>query len=236
MKKETILINGCSTGLGLDTYKHLEKKYDVFGLSSNSTGKNIFFFNPLKNPKISIETENKLKKINFNHIIHCAGGGLGYREKNLSIEKLIELFNINFFSIFAINKLIINNKSKSKPLNIIMVSSIAAFEDKASIGYTVAKSTLLSYNKLLATNFIKEKVTSKLIVPGSFLSTNGSMRRLKKKNKNIFKRLQNKLPNKKFQKSSEIIDIINFLLDKRSNLLNGSYVSLNNLESKSFLI
>ena len=30
MKKETVLINGCSTGLGLDLFKSLDKRNTIF--------------------------------------------------------------------------------------------------------------------------------------------------------------------------------------------------------------
>ena len=34
-KKENILINGCSRGLGYDFLKNLRSKFNVYGLSSN---------------------------------------------------------------------------------------------------------------------------------------------------------------------------------------------------------
>ena len=71
-----------------------------------------------------------------------------------------------------------------------MIGSIAAFENKASIGYSAAKSVLLNYNKNLASNFIKENVICKLVIPGSFISTRGAMDRLKKGNNVIFKKIQ----------------------------------------------
>jgi len=43
MKKENLLINGCSRGLGYDLLKKLRKKYNVFGLSSVKTSKKKYF-------------------------------------------------------------------------------------------------------------------------------------------------------------------------------------------------
>ncbi|MDA7847396.1 SDR family oxidoreductase [Candidatus Pelagibacter sp.] len=237
MKKETILINGCSAGLGLDIIRKLKNKYNVYGLSRKPSNKeNIFFYNPIINPKMNEYLFGNLKNLKIDHVIHCSGGGLGYKDKLLDLNKLIELFNINFFSIYEINKAIIKLKRKKSSLNIIMIGSIAAFESKASIGYSSAKSTLINYNKLLAENFFKNKITSKLIIPGSFISTEGSMNRLKKSKKKIFNKLEAQIPLGKMQNSLDIINCINFLLDKKSNLLNGSYVSLSNLESKSIFL
>ena len=117
-----------------------------------------------------------------------------------------------------------------------MISSIAAFEHKASIGYSAAKSVLLNYSKNLAINFFKEKVVTKLIIPGSFLSTKGSMARLKNKNKKIFNNLEKLMPGSKMQNSKEIIRFTQLLLKPDSDLLNGSYVSLTNLESGSIFL
>ena len=117
-----------------------------------------------------------------------------------------------------------------------MIGSIAAIENKASIGYSAAKSVLFNYNKNLAINFVNEKVISKLVIPGSFLSTNGSMKRLKNKNIKIYNKIKKLMPNTKMQKSIDIIQFTEFLLKNESDLLNGTYVSLSNLESKSIFL
>ncbi len=44
------------------------------------------------------------------------------------------------------------------------------------------------------------------------------------------------MPNEIMQKSSEIIKFSEFLLKRESDLLNGTYVSLLNLESKSIFL
>jgi short-subunit dehydrogenase len=237
MKKENVLISGCSRGIGYDLFKKLKTKYNVFGLSSAVTNdKNIFYYNPLTSPKLEKALTLKMKNCKIDHVIHCSGGGLKYYDKFLELNKLIDLFNINFFSIYEINKVLIKNKIKNKKLNIIMIGSIAAFEIKASIGYSAAKSVLLNYNKNLASNFINENVISKLLIPGSFVSTRGSMTRLKKNNFKIFKKLEQLIPQKKMQNSKDLLKFIELLLKKESDLLNGTYLSLSNLESSSIFL
>lgn len=237
MKKENLLINGCSRGIGYDLFKALNYKYNIYGLSSiSSDKKNIFYYNPLKNPILEKSLVKKIKDCKIDHVIHCSGGGLKYHDKFLELNKLIDLFNINFFSIYEINKTLIKNKKKNKKINIIMIGSIAAFENKASLGYSAAKSMLMNYNKNLALNFAEENIICKLLIPGSFNSSKGSMSRLKKTNYKIFKKLENLMPSKKIQDSKNIIKFIEYLLKKESNLLNGTYISLSNLESKSIFL
>lgn len=239
-KKEKILISGCSKGLGYDLYNFLQSNFYVFGLSSNkllSKKKNIFYYNPLQNPKIDEKLEKNIKKINVDHVVHCSGGGFKQHDNFLKLEKLVSLFNINFFSQYEINKCLIKNKKKQKKLNIILIGSIASFENnKGSIGYSASKTLLLNYNKLLSAKFKNHNVISKLIIPGTFKSTKGSVFRLKKSQNKIFNNIQSQMPNKKFQSSKDINSIISFLLRKESNLLNGSYVSLANLETTSIFL
>ena len=236
-KKENILINGCSRGLGYDFINYLKLKFNVYGLSSvKNKSKNIFYYNPLENIHLNNELIKKINNIKIDHVIHCSGGGFKKHDKFLEVESLKDLFNVNFYSIYEINRLLIKNKPRDRKLNIIMIGSIAAFEHKASIGYSAAKSVLLNYNKNLAISFAKNKVITKLIIPGSFLSTKGSMVRLKNKNKKIFMNLEKLMPNSMMQKSNDIIKFSEFLLTKESDLLNGTYVSLSNLESKSIFL
>jgi short-subunit dehydrogenase len=236
-KKENVLINGCSRGLGYDFLKSLKSKFNIYGLSSVKTKKkNILYYNPLIDINLTKELIKKLNNIRIDHVIHCSGGGFKKHDKLLNSKNLQELFNVNFYSIYEVNKFLIRKKQKNHKLNIIMFSSIAAFESKASIGYSATKSILLNYNKNLATNFSKDNVITKLVIPGSFISTKGAMNRLKKSNKKVFSKLEKEMPFGVMQKSKDIIKFSEFLLKNDSDLLNGSYISLSNLESKSIFL
>jgi len=238
MKKENILINGCSRGLGFDFLKHLNSFYNVYGLSSiKKNSENIFYYNPIQDINLSKELIQKLKSIKIDHVIHCSGGGFKKHDKLLDVKSLQNLFDVNFYSIYEINKFLIKKKLKNQKLNIIMFGSLAAFENnKGSIGYSAAKSVLLNYNKNLASSFVKYNVITKLVIPGSFLSTRGSMNRLRKSNIRIFSKLEKEIPYGRMQSSRDIIKFCEFLLKKESDLLNGSSISLTNLESKSIFI
>ena len=106
---------------------------------------------------------------------------MGYRDNDIEIKKLEELIKLNFYSAFEINKALIKNKPIKKRLNIIHIGSIAAYEPVASIGYSISKSSLISYNKNLALKYFKNSIFCKLLIPGSFDSQKGSMQRLKKR-------------------------------------------------------
>jgi short-subunit dehydrogenase len=230
-KKETILINGCSQGLGLELFNFLDsKKYNILGLTSKTIKKkNIFHYNPMKEIKLSSKLEFFLKKQKIDHIIHCTGGGFGYRSKFIDVDKLIKLFNVNFFSVYQINKRIIQNKIKNKKLNIIMIGSLAGSETVGYLGYSAAKSVLFNYNKNLSKFFYKDNVISKLVVPSFFTSKKGSLDRLKKNKPLIFKRVLKKKP----YSAKQIMKNIEYLLKPESDILNGSTINISSQEAKS---
>ena len=71
-KKENILINGCSRGLGYDFINYLKLKFNVYGLSSvRNKSKNIFYYNPLENIHLDNELIKKINNIKIDHVIHC---------------------------------------------------------------------------------------------------------------------------------------------------------------------
>ena len=190
--------------------------------------KNIHYYNPRKEINLSLSLETFLKKNNIDHVIHCAGGGLGYRSSTLEINKLKELFDLNFFSIYQLNRsLILNKKNKKKKLNIIMIGALAGIETVGYLGYSAAKSVLFNYNKNLSKYFKKANVTSKLIVPSFFHSTRGSLSRLKKRKPSIFETINKKKP----LSSTDLINTVTYLLKKESESLNGSSINLSKFRS-----
>ena len=96
---KNILITGATTGLGYDIFKELSKDNSV---NLICTYKDPVKKKKIKNAKKSIQVnffeknflENFVKQlgnIKIDSVIHCAGGGLGYRENNISLLKLQKL-------------------------------------------------------------------------------------------------------------------------------------------------
>ena len=237
--KKKILITGANNGLGYDLIKELLKdnKFKLIAIINKNKPNKILnkkiesISMDLFDKKNILSFKDKFKKHKIDTVIHCAGGGLGFRENDLQLEKLEKLMQLNFYSIFELNKILIMNKERGQRLNIIHIGSLAANQSTASIGYSAAKASLISYNKNLAYKYFNNKIYTKLLVPGSFLSTNGSMQRLKIEKNKIFKKIENKLITKKMLKSKNIIPIIKFLFTIESDILTGSMLHATNLES-----
>ena len=237
--KKKILITGANNGLGYDLIKELLKdnKFKLIAIINKNKPNKILskkiesISMDLFDKKNILSFKDKFKKHKIDTVIHCAGGGLGFRENDLQLEKLEKLMQLNFYSIFELNKILIMNKERGQRLNIIHIGSLAANQSTASIGYSATKASLISYNKNLAYKYFNNKIYTKLLVPGSFLSTNGSMQRLKIEKNKIFKKIENKLITKKMLKSKNIIPIIKFLFTIESDILTGSILHATNLES-----
>ena len=237
--KKKILITGANNGLGYDLIKELLKdnKFKLIAIINKNKPNKILskkielISMDLFDKKNILSFKDKFKKHKIDTVIHCAGGGLGFRENDLQLEKLEKLMQLNFYSIFELNKILIMNKERGQRLNIIHIGSLAANQSTASIGYSAPKASLVSYNKNLAYKYFNKKIYTKLLVPGSFLSTNGSMQRLKIEKNKIFKKIENKLITKKMLKSKNIIPIIKFLFTIESDILTGSMLHATNLES-----
>ena len=237
--KKKILITGANNGLGHDLIKDLLKdnKFKLIAIINKNKPNKILskkiesISMDLFDKKNILSFKDKFKKHKIDTVIHCAGGGLGFRENDLQLEKLEKLMQLNFYSIFELNKILIMNKKRGQRLNIIHIGSLAANQSTASIGYSAAKASLISYNKNLAYKYFNNKIYTKLLVPGSFLSTNGSMQRLKIEKNKIFKKIENKLITKKMLTSKNIIPIIKFLFTNESDILTGSMLHATNLES-----
>ena len=118
---------------------------------------------------------------NLYSIIHCAGGGLGFKDPFLSYEKFIKLINLNFLSSVEINNKFIPIL-KNKNSKIVHIGSIASYEAVGSVGYNCAKSLITSYVRSIGRILIKKKrLLLQGIMPGGFIGYKNAMWRLEKK-------------------------------------------------------
>lgn len=69
MKKKKILITGSNGFIGMNLFKHLKKKYNVYGIGREKKNNKNYIILDLKNYK---KVEYFLKKNRFDLIIHCA--------------------------------------------------------------------------------------------------------------------------------------------------------------------
>lgn len=241
VKKKNIIITGASSGLGALLSKELSKSGHKLTLISRNEKKLINVIKLCHNKNIhnfasvdfqDFDNLNKNLKIIFSKIkkidtvIHVAGGGLGIKNHLPKREDYIKVFNLNLFSIFEINRLVIPMLIKRKSGTIIHVGSIASNEAVGSISYNVAKSSLSSYVRSLSKYIAKHNICVTGIAPGAFIYKDNAMGRLKKHNSKAFKDFINKrIPLNRMPNALELIPIIKMLCEENNMMLTGNMIS-----------
>ncbi|MBU0580203.1 MAG: SDR family oxidoreductase, partial [Candidatus Margulisbacteria bacterium] len=182
-KKKTILITGCSSGIGLETAILCAKR----GHKVVATMRNLDKAEPLqekantKHVKLSIkqcdvnnqasvdncinETINEFGQIDV--LINNAGYGLISPLETIKIEEAEAQFQTNFFGVIRMIQAVMPIMRKQKMGKIINVSSIAGIEGNALFGvYSATKFALEGLSESLAQEVKRYGIQVKLIEPG----------------------------------------------------------------------
>jgi 3-oxoacyl-[acyl-carrier protein] reductase len=188
---------------------------------------------------INKESKSGLNKI-VNHfngkidsVIHCAGGGLGFRDPLIDFDDFIKLFSTNLAGQSFINREIIPLMKKNHNGNIVHVSSVASREAMGSVGYNTVKASINAYVRSLGNELANSGVIVTGIIPGAFLAKNNAMARFKQTNSKGFIDYEKKLPRGAVADVSEIYSLVEFLTSKSASMMTGCMVPIDAGEAKS---
>lgn len=209
-----LLITGANGGLGRLCKKRFERDYDIIAMNGKDTCN-------LNNTLKLQEYLSSLKDKDITKIIHCAGGGLGYKDTLIEFYQFEELFRVNLLAPSMINNAFLPNMIKKKEGNIIHISSIAGIQACSSIGYSSIKSGLLAYNRILGREMAKYGIVVSCIVPGSFVAPDNNWYKYKKENKPWFNKYIQTLPRHRLDDGEDLLPLIEMLLDKESTIFCG---------------
>jgi len=243
LKKKTIFISASSSGIGY----HLAAKYKLLGynLIINGTNKSKlkrassnlncdYFLGDLTDQKkINLLIKKIKKKYKYIDVLICNLGNSNFKKNNKNYK---HAFKYNFYSTASLvessKKILKKNKSK-----IICISSICGLEsiEGAPIGYSIAKSALNFYIKLISKELAEKNVTINGVVPGNILFK-GSVWDLKMQdNPNKTKKyIKNNVPLNKFGSVSDIFSICKILSENENKFITGSLFKLDGGQTKSF--
>ena len=186
-----------------------------------------------------VEIKNALKKIikisnKIDILIHNVGNGSGERLGIQSKKEWDISWNINFETALNVCRIFTDVILKSKG-SILFISSIAGIEEiGAPTSYSVAKSALITYAKVLS-HKLAPNCRVNLIAPGNIL-TNGGMWEKKIINEPdlVTKMLNEKVPLKCFGLPEDVSNLALFISSNKANFITGSCFIVDGGQTISF--
>jgi len=238
------LVTGSTKGLGFEIAKNLALAGAKIGINGRTVdgvnkvlGINKNFFSAsgdvLKIDELSRISDNlKASDTDLDFLICNVGGGRFQSDKLDSLSKFEYMFNLNLFS--TINSIeILSRNIKRNFGKIIVIGSIASNgRTDAPIEYSLAKAALEDYVKLVAKNFAGKGLLLNLINLGNLLFE-GSIweTRIIDDPENTKKYISDNVPLKTFGSSSDISNIITFLLSDENNFIVGANIVIDGGQS-----
>lgn len=238
LKDKNILITGGGKGIGYSCIENFIKEgaYVYAIIRSKEDFKKFkrfkkdylkLYLGDVTNTKLihKILSDSIKSKKKINCLVNNAG--VRFRKKFLEIKErdLLNVFDINFFSIFKLSqifcKFLIKNKLKGSILNISSIVGQIGFEELSV--YASSKGALTSFTKSLATEMIKKKIRVNSISPGF---TKSSFFKKFKRKKKLYKWTLSRIPMGRWGETSEISSVISFIISDKASYINGENINI----------
>ena len=239
LKNKTALITGANGGIGLSILKKFSEngadiiactrskneKFEQLILDISKKNKNKItpiYFDLSKENEIgqAIETISSISnKIEI--VVNNAGINQVSLFQMTSIEKIKEIFDINFFSQLKLTQKLMKIMIKNKKGSIINISSNAAEEcDAGRVGYASSKAALIAFTKVLSKELGSFNIRVNAVAPG-LTNTNMIGKDISKK---VIEEAINRVALKRLAEPEEISDVVAFLGSDMSRYISGEVI------------
>ena len=239
LKNKTALITGANGGIGLSILKKFSEngadiiactrskneKFEQLILDISKKNKNkitpIYFDLSKEN-----EIDQAIEKISsMSNKIEIVVNNAGINQVSLfqmtSIEKIKEIFDINFFSQLKLTQKLMKIMIKNKKGSIINISSNAAEEcDAGRVGYASSKAALIAFTKVLSKELGSFNIRVNAIAPGL---TNTKMMG-KDVSRKVIEEAIKRVALKRPAEPEEISDVVMFLGSDLSSYISGEVI------------
>lgn len=237
---KTVLITGSSRGIGEAIAKKLNKTYNLVLTYNKNKDKALNLLGDLRkeNPnviavKCDVKNEEDVNNLfdlaekNFSHVdILINNAGISYFGliQDMDFSSWNEIINTNLSSIFLTSKRAIPNMVSQKSGVIINMSSIwGNFGSSFEVAYSASKGGINSFTKALSKELLPSNIRVNAISPG-IVDTDMTEFDLSEDDK---KSLKEDLIEKRFAKSEEIANLVEFLISDKGSYITGSIFDIN---------
>ena len=239
LKNKTALITGANGGIGLSILKKFSEngadiiactrskneKFEQLILDISKKNKNKItpiYFDLSKENEIgqAIETISSISnKIEI--VVNNAGINQVSLFQMTSIEKIKEIFDINFFSQLKLTQKLMKIMIKNKKGSIINISSNAAEEcDAGRVGYASSKAALIAFTKVLSKELGSFNIRVNAVAPG-LTNTNMMGKGISQK---VIEEAIKRVALKRPAEPEEISDVVMFLGSDLSRYISGEVI------------
>ena len=132
--------------------------------------------------------------------------------------------NINYFAAFKLSQLFaISNQKNKNWKTIINISSTAAkYGGVEFTHYAPTKAAMENLSKGLSRELASKKIRVLNVAPGVIDTRN----LLKKEKKSNLNKVLSSIPNKRLGNSEEVANLVNYLIDDKSEYINGTTITI----------
>ena len=241
LKNKSAIVTGCNRGIGKAIIENLAKNGANIWACIRKQNKE--FSNYLKNlqKKTGVTIEeiyfdlndiDEVKKsaqkiVSQNKPIDILVNNAGIIHTSLfqmtPIEKMKEIFEINYFTPLFFTQYIVKKMAQQKKGSIINISSSAAIEaNEGRLAYASSKAALITSTKVIAKELGRLNIRFNAIAPG--LTETDMMKNSTPEN--VLKETLKRIPLNRVGSPNEIANVVLFLSSDLSNYITGQVLSV----------
>lgn len=206
----TVIINGRNKERLEDTLSHMEGENHLVALGDLTETNSL---------SAMVETLPKL-----DGVVHCAGMGQRIPCKDLQLENVTQLMDVNFLAPVMLQAELLRQKRINKAASIVFVASIASWSPSFGNSiYSASKGAVISYANCLALELAPRKIRVNCISPAMVWTDLILKDGLEEEQ---LKEDEQKYPLKRYGQPEDIANLVVYMLSDASTWMTGSNVKI----------